>query len=300
MTAVVTPTAPANPPPAQVRWRVAVPVVVALLAAAGALGSHLLFVRTWVGQAVDEAAMRGAEVRHPQLIEVLHRTLDGTSLVSLGIASLIAATIALMRRRLDLAVGAGVLVLGANLTTRALKLNLDRPPLAAPGPNSWPSGHTTAAVSVAFALVLVLPYAMRAAVALAGTLYSTVIAVATVWAAWHRPSDTVAALLVVLGWGALVVGAIQLRRTLVRRQPDTGRSASRLATMPLTLGATVSGAVGTIGLAAVLLSETVLPGLVSPLAPFVAASAAIAGASAATFLIWVRLAAGDVPANEDA
>ena len=54
---------------------------------------------------------------------------------------------------------------------------------------------------MAFALVLVLPYAMRAAVALAGAAYVTVIAVATVWAHWHRPSDTVAALLVVLAWG---------------------------------------------------------------------------------------------------
>jgi membrane-associated phospholipid phosphatase len=299
MTAVLAPNAPASPAPPPTGWQVAAPALVAVLAAAGAAGIYQLFVRTSLGQVVDEAAMRGAEVSHPRLIEVLNRTLDGTSLLSVGLVALVAAAIGLMRRRVDLAVGAGVLVLGANLTTQALKANLVRPSLEAPGPNSLPSGHTTAAVSVAFALVLVLPYAVRAAVALAGAVYVTVIAVATVWAAWHRPSDTVAALLVVLAWGGLVVCVVRARRSLIRHRAGTGRSASRLATMPLTLGAMITGAIGVIGLAAVVLSETVLPDLVSPMAAFIAGSAGIAAAAAATFLIWVRLAAGDLPADDE-
>jgi membrane-associated phospholipid phosphatase len=294
MTALA-PSPPAAPAPARTAWQVAVPALVGLLSAAIAAAVYVAFVRTSLGQAVDEGAMRGAEVSHPRIIEVLSRTLDGTSLISLGLISLVAAGIALLRKRVDLAVGAGVLVLGANLTTQALKLNLVRPGLEAPGPNSLPSGHTTAAVSVAFALVLVLPYAMRAAVALAGAAYVTVIAVATVWAHWHRPSDTVAALLVVLAWGGLVVAVVRARRSLTRRRPRTGRTASRLATMPLTLVGTITGAVGLIGLAAVALSERVFPELVSSMGAFIAGSAGIAATTAATFLIWVRLAAGDRP-----
>jgi hypothetical protein len=48
-------------------------------------------------------------------------------------------------------------------------------------------------------------------------------------------------------------------------------------------------------LAAVALSETVLPGLVSDMAAFLAGSAGMAAAAAGTFLVWVRLAAGDRP-----
>ncbi len=294
MTALA-PSPQVTPAPPRSGWQVVVPMLVALLAGVAAAGVYLVFVRTTLGQVVDEAAMQGAEVSHRRVIEVLHRTLDGTSLLSLAVVSVIAAGIGLVRRRVDLAVAAGVLVLGANLTTQALKANLDRPPLDAPGPNSLPSGHTTAAVSVAFALVLVLPYAMRAAAALAGAGYVTLIAVATVWAHWHRPSDTVAALLITLAWGGLVVSVVRARRSLAHRRSGTGRTASRLATMPLTLAALITGAVAAIGLAAVALSERILPGLVSDLAAFIAGSAGIAAAAACTFLVWVRLAAGDRP-----
>jgi membrane-associated phospholipid phosphatase len=294
---VLAPSPQVTSAPPRSGWQVVVPVLVALLAAVAAAGVYLVFVRTTLGQVVDEAAMQGAQVNHPRVIEVLHRTLDGTSLLSLAVVSVIAAGIGLVRSRLDLAVGAGVLVLGANLTTQALKANLIRPPLDAPGPNSLPSGHTTAAVSVAFALVLVLPYAMRAAAALAGAAYVTVIAVATVWAHWHRPSDAVAALLITLAWGGLVVSVVRARRSLTRRRSGTGRTASRLATMPLALAGLIAGAVAVIGLAAVALSERILPGLVSHLAAFIAGSAGIAAATAGAFLIWVRLAAGDRPAE---
>jgi membrane-associated phospholipid phosphatase len=296
MTALAT--HPGTPAPGAGRpayWRVASALALSALSAAGVAAIYLVFVRTSLGQHVDEAAMRGAEVRHARVVTVLSNTLDGTSLLTLAAVALVAATIGLLRRRADLAVAAGILVLGANLTTQALKLGLDRPSLGAPGPNSLPSGHTTAAVSVAFALVLVLPYAARAALALAGTAYVTVIAVATVWAGWHRPSDTIAALLVVLAWGS---AAIALVRT--RRSHRAGRIASRLATVPLALGGAVAGFAGLLGLGAVALSEQALPGLVPEAAPFLAGSACIAAASAITFLIWVRLVADDEPVTPDA
>jgi membrane-associated phospholipid phosphatase len=294
MTALA-PSPPATATRGRTVWQVVAPALVGLVAAGGVAGVYLAFVRTTLGQVVDEAAMKGASVHHPRLVEVLSRTLDGTSLWSLALVSLVAAGIGLARRRVDLAIAAGVLVLGANGTTQALKVNLPRPLLDLPAPNSLPSGHTTAAASVAFALVLVLPYAIRAAISLAGAAYVTVIAIATVWAGWHRPSDTVAALLVVLAWGGLVVAVVRARRSLFRRRPTTGRSASRLATLPLTVGGAVTGVVGVVGLGAVVLSKLAAPGLVSGLAAFIAGSAGIAAAAAGAFLIWVRLAAGDRP-----
>jgi hypothetical protein len=67
----------------------------------------------------------------------------------------------------------------------------------------------------------------------------------------------------------------------------------------LTLGCLVTAAIGLIGLAAVVLSETVLPDLVSEMAAFIGASAGIAAAAAGTFLVWVRLAAGDRPLDAE-
>jgi len=163
--------------------------------------------------------------------------------------------------------------------------------------NSFPSGHTTAATSVAFALVLVLPHAIRGTVALIGAGYVTVIAVATVWAEWHRPSDTVAGLLVVLAWGGLVSFLV---RTWRIRVPGEAARPNRLATLLFLATGLMSAVVAGVGLAAVVLSERVTPDLVSGRFTFLTGAAGITAAVAATFLLWVRLAAGDQPAPPEA
>src|SRR6185312_1984645 len=105
---------------------------------------------------------RGGDVHHPRVVEVLSRTLNGTTLASLVLVCLAAAAVGVLRKRVDLAVGAALLVLGANGTAQLLKMRLDRPNLDDfPAPNSFPSGHTVAAASVAFALILALPHAVR-------------------------------------------------------------------------------------------------------------------------------------------
>jgi membrane-associated phospholipid phosphatase len=293
-------TALASRPTAPVRHRgaghVALPLLAAVLAAAGVWVIYRVFIRTITGQAIDTAALNGAEVHHPRLVEVLSRTLNGTTLVSLVLACVMAAVIGMIRRRLDLAIAAAVLVAGANLTSQLLKTHLVRPNLDGfPAPNSFPSGHTTAAASVAFALVLALPHALRGMVALIGAAYVAVIAVATVWAEWHRPSDTVAGLLVVLAWGGLVSAV--LRATRLRRPGPVGRP-TRLTTMLLGAVLAVSGLAGLLGLAAVTFTERASPHLFSGRGAFLTGIACITAAVAGTFLIWVRLAAGDLPAIE--
>jgi membrane-associated phospholipid phosphatase len=267
-------------------------VLVTAVAGAGVAVTYHLFVRTSLGQAVDTAALRGADVDHPRAVEIMSRTLNGTTLASLVLVCLAVAAIGVVRRRIDLAVGAALLVIGANVTTRLLKTRLDRPELDGfPAPNSFPSGHTTAAASVAFALVLVLPHAIRGMVALVGATYVMVIAVATVWAEWHRPSDTIAALLVALAWGALVVTVLRLRR--LRSGPV--ERPSRLATLLLLAAGAVASAAALLGLAAVAMSERVTPDLVSGRFAFLTGAAGITAVVAVTFLIWTRLAAGDQP-----
>jgi membrane-associated phospholipid phosphatase len=267
-----------------------VPFAVALLAAAAAGAMYAAFVRTSLGQTVDTIAMRGADVHHPKVVQLLDRTLNSTTLVSLVLVCLAAAAIGVLRKRIDLALGATLLVIGANASTQLLKTRLSRPLLDDfPAPNSFPSGHTAAAASVAFALVMVLPAAIRGTVALIGAGYVTVIAVATVWAAWHRPSDTVAALLVVLAWGALAVFGIRVRRY---RELGTPRL-SRVAGLPLTLIGAITGLAGLLGLIAVTLSVRVSPDLVSGRLAFLAGVACITSAVAGVFVAWMRLVSSD-------
>ena len=282
-------------PPARGAWHVCAPLIAAVLAAAGVAASYNLFIGTGLGQSVDTSALHGADVDHARAVEIMSRALHGTSLASLVLACVAAAAIGMVRRRLDLAVGAAVLVIAANLTTQLLKTRLERPDLDGfPAPNSFPSGHTTAAASVAFALVLVLPQAIRGMVTLIGAAYVTVIAVATVWAEWHRPSDTMAALFVALAWGGLVSAALRIRRV---RIPGAAERPGRPARLILLVIGTITAAAAALGLAAVVLSRGVSPDLVSGRLAFLTASAGITAAVAGTFLLWVRLAAGDQPAS---
>jgi membrane-associated phospholipid phosphatase len=289
---------PASTAPARGPGHVALPLFVAVLAAAGVVAIHRVFIGTITGQAIDTGALQGAEVHHTKVVELLSRALNGTTLVSLVLVCLAAAAIGVIRRRVDLAIGAAVVVLGANLTTQLLKTHLNRPNLDGfPAPNSFPSGHTTAAASVAFALVLALPHAVRGMVALVGAGYVTVIAVATVWAEWHRPSDTVAGLLVVLAWGGLVATVLRAHR--FRRPGPVGRP-TKLTTAVFTAAFTVTAVAGLLGLGAVVLSERTAPAMLSGRFAFLTGAACIAAAVAGTFLIWVRLAAGDLPATSTA
>nr|WP_296074340.1 phosphatase PAP2 family protein [uncultured Actinoplanes sp.] len=266
------------------------PFAAALLAAASAGATYKVFVRTTLGQTVDTVAMRGADVHHPKVVQLLDRTLNGTTLASLVLVCLAAAAVGVLRKRIDLAVGATLLVIGANASTQLLKTQLSRPHLDGfPAPNSFPSGHTSAAASVAFALVLVLPAAIRSTAALIGAGYVAVIAVATVWAAWHRPSDTVAALLVVLAWGALAVLGIRVRRYRELGAPRL----SRVAGLPLTVLGAVTGLAGLLGLIAVGMSERVTPDLVSGRFAFLAGVACITSAVAGVFAAWLRLVSAD-------
>lgn len=289
---------PVSTPPPRGYWHVVWPSLVAILAAAGVAVLYHVFVLRALGQSVDTAALRGADVGNPRAVEIMSRTLNGTTMASLILVCLAAAAIGVLRRRVDLAVGAALLVVAANLTTRLLKTRLDRPELDGfPAPNSFPSGHTAAAASVAFALILVLPAAVRGMASLIGAGYVTVIAVATVWAEWHRPSDTIAALLIVLAWGGLTASVLRGRRV---RVPGTATHRSRVSTLLFLVTAAITTAAAAIGLIAVAMSERVTPDLVSGRFAFLTGAAGITATVAATFLIWVRLAGGDLSAPSPA
>jgi len=159
------------------------------------------------GQTLDRAAMDsvgGSTTTMTTLLSVLGTVTAGTAALGLALCVLMA----LSRHRIAHALGAVAIVGGANVTTQLLKRQLiERPDLGVGYAldNSLPSGHTTVVLSLVVAALLVAPHRARLAIASAGALATTVTGASTVVAEWHRPSDVLAALLVVPIWAALIV-----------------------------------------------------------------------------------------------
>ncbi|MGH3682954.1 MAG: phosphatase PAP2 family protein, partial [Natronosporangium sp.] len=166
-----------------------------------------VFVGTVRGQLLDTAALTGNTIGQRHIEGLVDQVLGAVTVLSVAGAIVAIGFFALLRGRVVLAAVAALLVVGANLTTQLLKSAGERPDYGIDlervgAGNSLPSGHATVAASVAVALVLVLPGRLRGAAALLGAGYTALAGVATLSADWHRPSDVVAALLVVGGSAA--------------------------------------------------------------------------------------------------
>ncbi len=183
-------------------------VLLALIAAGLLWLTCKIFLGTNAGQRLDEAAFRGADYGQGKLLLVAEPVLDVVSVTFVVVGLGATMVIALIRLRWGLALQVAALVAGANITTQLLKYQvLERADLGVPAQqmqNSLPSGHTTVAASVSVALLMVVPRRLRPAVAVAGGAYTAATGISTMVGQWHRPSDVIAALLVVLLWTALV------------------------------------------------------------------------------------------------
>jgi membrane-associated phospholipid phosphatase len=148
----------------------------------------------------------------------------------LPLVALLAAAcgVAFARGRPSLALGAVIAVGGANLTTQALKFVFAHPRAqqflgggADIGDVAFPSGHATAAASMAVALAIVVPGRLRALAALAGGAFALAVGAAVVVIGWHLPSDVLGGYLVAAGWGFLALAALAALRGRTRdREPD--------------------------------------------------------------------------------
>jgi membrane-associated phospholipid phosphatase len=127
-------------------------------------------------------------------------------------------------RPLD-ALAAVAVVAGANLTTQLLKAAFSHPRFQAAlgadqlGEVPFPSGHVTAAASIAIAFAFVVPSAAMLPVAALGTCLVAAVSCSVMVLGWHFPSDVLGGVLVAAGWGFAVLA---LRRLLAG---DRGRGA---------------------------------------------------------------------------
>jgi hypothetical protein len=198
---------------------------------AAVVALYAIAVRTEEGQRLDERALQTRSVVDDDAREVARNVLETISVSSLAAAGGALVFIGWVRGRVFLAVSVGVAVLGANVTTEALKLRiLERPDFLDGVSHPWntfPSGHSTVAMSLAVGAVLVAPRRLRGTVALAGVAYATAVAGATVVTGWHRPSDTIGGGFVAVGWGAAVAAVLVATRGTGRDLPGARPSTPR-------------------------------------------------------------------------
>jgi membrane-associated phospholipid phosphatase len=171
---------------------------------------YLFGVRTRAGQVLDERAFDGARLGQRSIAPVTLSLLDSLPVIAVVIAFLVTVVITAARRNWTSFIIAMVAAGLANLATQVLKdLVLDRPDFDVHGYafNSFPSGHTTLAASAALVFFLAVRPNLRPMAAAIGALFTIVTGVSTLANQWHRPSDIIAALLVVACFGCLA-GAV--------------------------------------------------------------------------------------------
>ena len=210
----------------------------------GAAASGALLFLTWftafhvgVFEHADQSIYQGfvdlgQHGRLHALAERVAHLCDPSPYVYLAVVP-IALALARGRPRLGLAVA--VILLGSNLTTHLLK-----PLLAEPRPSSlfggvdpigagsWPSGHATAAMSLALACVVVAPARLRPLAAAVGAAFAIAVSYSFLALGWHYPSDVLGGFLVAGSWTLLAVAAVSAADARKPRpeKPRTGRRLS--------------------------------------------------------------------------
>jgi membrane-associated phospholipid phosphatase len=215
---------------------------------------YTLAVRTAWGQRLDATALNGRRELRARAVHAAARlltTIDVAAIVLLGGAI---ALVALLRARPRLAVGAGVVIVGSILTTEVLKrVVLPRPDFgivdALHSRPSFPSGHTTVAMSLGMAAMMVAPSRWRWMIGVLSAVYASAVGVAVVATANHRPSDPIGAVLVVTAWTAAVAAVLVGREGEERHEPAGPRASPWLA-----LGGLALLIVAFVGLAATVLA----------------------------------------------
>ena len=182
-------------------WRLA---LLSFASAVIAGAAYILTVSTRSGQLMGELILGGRPASADD-VAAAERYLEIVSRTSLVLGTVVVIAIASIQRKPQLALVVTMAIIGANVSSQLLKyLILDRSDLLDglfyPLPNSFPSGHSTAAASIAVALVLVLPPLLRAPVVLLAGAAVALLGVSTVVAGWHRMADAIGGVYLATAW----------------------------------------------------------------------------------------------------
>ena len=230
------------------------PGLLAALSLAALAAVYAVGLGTGVGISLDTSAIGrldpGSDPQAYQATSRLLHAIDVQSLALLG-GGLIA--LALVRGKVAHALAAAAVLGGANVTTQVLKPLLGELDPVGGEPAralsaSFPSGHATVAMSVALALVLVVPPWLRAAAALVGGGYAAAVGVSLMALTWHYPSDVAGGYLVAASWAAVAAGGLRLAAAWRGRRviPAARRRADPLLAVLLAAALAVAFAVAAV------------------------------------------------------
>jgi membrane-associated phospholipid phosphatase len=214
-----------------------------------------------VVQRADRSILSGfAGLRRPRIDQITQFIAQLCNPRPYVFLAAIPVVIALIRRRPRVAVTVGLIMLGANVTTQLLK-----PLLATPrwypgqssfvwiSPASWPSGHATAAMSLALCAVIAVSPRLRPAVGAAMAAFAVAVCYSFLELGWHYPTDVLGGFIVASIWTLLGAAALW---TLDARYAPRRRELSPTGRPQFSLGEAIAPAVvlilGALGLAAVI------------------------------------------------
>ncbi|KHK96007.1 hypothetical protein LK09_16725 [Microbacterium mangrovi] len=199
-------------------------LLAALVLAVAFVATYLLFVRTYVGQIVDERAFIGASDQHAFVHRLSGAILGNAAFLAIGGGVLLTVLIGGVTRRpkhIVVALASGVIaVIIAELSKYVF---LSRAVTGATDifNNSFPSGHATVAAAAGFAVFLVSKPRWRPLAAVLGGGFAMLVGILAVISQWHRPSDVVAAFMLVGVCGSLG-GAVLVAWRVPAAMPPAG------------------------------------------------------------------------------
>jgi membrane-associated phospholipid phosphatase len=207
--------------------------------------------------------------------------------------------VALATRGYRHAAAAAVLLIGANASSQLLKPLLAHPRdlsefhhVTQLGPAAFPSGHSTASMSLALAAVLIAPRAYRPLEALVGLLGTLVVSASLLVLSWHWPSDVVGGYLLATAWCLVALAGLRWASIRWPERGDMRKAAREAVAAPSPVAVATTGLV-VLGVAAVALAARLdsLSGYAQRHTSTVAVAAAIVASAMALLAAVTALAA---------
>ncbi|WP_460571786.1 phosphatase PAP2 family protein [Humibacter soli] len=188
-------------------------VVAAIVLAAAFVVTYLFFVRTYVGQIVDERAFNGAADQHALIVRLSGAFLGNVAYVAIGgglILTLLIGGITRRPKHIVVALASAVVALGFAELSKYVFLSRAQTGATDVFNNSFPSGHATVAAAAGLAVFLVSTPRWRPLAAVLGGGFAVLTGIMAVINQWHRPSDVVAGFMLVGVCGCLAGATLVL------------------------------------------------------------------------------------------
>jgi membrane-associated phospholipid phosphatase len=233
-------------------------LLLAVLCAAALGGLGILAFLSERFRTLDRDALTGfLNLDRPWLDGTLHAAASTADPVPYALAGALLIAVALVRGRRRLAVALPFVLLGSAVATQAVKhvsssSRLDaflRAHYVHISEASWPSGHATAAMTLALCATLVAPVAWRPLVGALGALYAIAVSFSILALSLHFPSDVLGGYLMAMLW---VLVAIAVLAALEARAPEEVRPRDVVPSL------VVAGGAAAVGVAAIATRPDVL------------------------------------------